>query len=579
MKSIRLELFLIVFLVISIQSLGQKKITKLSNYAGKEYWIVEKTGFKGLKEGKDLVVPVAYDLVLPSLFPEFAFIIKNGNLGLYDIKTQRELAVERGFTAVNLYRGMAANNYVLVFGHEDDYYTSDFSFYVINRTNGLSIKKIESRYELDYRTDTKNGIEILAKGEIIHRFSHIIKEKNKDEKEMITLSKSIQKTGVYSSSLNKFVVPPTYNTYHRAFKYAYSSREAYNYFESAFYKKNATTGNTQKLYGLSNLDFKEIVLPANFQPMPFVGGYYQKTKSDSLYVFTKQKELLLAVAGIKESPIEINSVGNLIYVGFFYEGAGVNEEMGMNLLDHHIYSQKGELLGNYKFDIDLTVNDSVSWVTVQALDDLWSFLQGVFNVYTAKYVILPEYNSIRTYYYNQTLLNCKSGNCSFYYELRKGDSFIYLDQKLEPLVATNAIEGDFGEDYLFDFLYNSVKDIPYYVQIEEVDNADTYYDELRSYGIEVSLSISERELYSMDDFAGSSYDSYKNIEIVKMYSASRSYKNGNKPIPMYGLISINHDKFYLPPFFSKMEFNKKNNTLEFTYKDEEGSILLERYEY
>jgi len=577
MKNIRLVLLL--FLTISIQTIAQKKINKLSNYAGRDYLIVEKNGLKGLKERKDLIVPVAYDLVLPSLFPEFAFIIKNGYLGLYDIKTQQEVVVERGFTAVNLYRGMAANNYVLVFGHEDDYYTSDFSYYAINRTNGLSINKIESRYELDYRTDTKNGIENLANGEIIHRFSHIIKEKNKDEKEMIILSKSIQKTGVYSSSLNKFVVPSIYNTYHRAFKYDHSSRVAYNYFESTFYKKSVTTGNTQKLYGLSNLDFKEIVLPTNSQPIPFVGGYYQKTKSDSLYVFTKQKELLLAIAGIKESPIEINRMGNLIYVGFFYEGSGVNEEMRMNLLDHHIYSQKGELLGSYKFDIDLTVNDTASWVTVQSPDDPWSFLQGVFNVYTAKYVLLPEYNSIRTYYYNQTILTCESGNCSFYYELRKGDSYIYLDQKLKPLVATNAIEGDFGEDYFFDLLNFRAADVSFYVQIDEVDNADINYDEFRSLGIKVELTLSEYELMSMDTYVGSSYDSYKNIEIVEMYDGYLTTKNGIKPTPMFGLINTNHNTFYLPPFFSKMEFNKKNNTLEFTYKGELGSILLERYEY
>lgn len=144
MKNIRLELFLIVFLAISIQSLGQKKITKLSNYAGKDYWVVEKDGLKGLKERKDLIVPVAYDLVLPTLFPEFAFIIKNGNIGLYDIKTQGEVAVEKEFTAVNLYRGMAVDNYVLVFGHEEDYYTSDFSYYAINRTNGLTINNGDS---------------------------------------------------------------------------------------------------------------------------------------------------------------------------------------------------------------------------------------------------------------------------------------------------------------------------------------------------------------------------------------------------------------------------------------------------
>jgi len=54
MKNIGRVLFLIVFLAICTASFAQKKISKLSNYAGHDYWIVEKTELTGLKEGKDL---------------------------------------------------------------------------------------------------------------------------------------------------------------------------------------------------------------------------------------------------------------------------------------------------------------------------------------------------------------------------------------------------------------------------------------------------------------------------------------------------------------------------------------------
>ena len=162
MKNIGKNLYLLImafFLLLSSTTIAQKKINKLTNYAGKDYWVVEKNGLKGLKSSKGKqIVPAAYELVLPSLLSDFSFIAKNKKLGLYDNVTQQGLVLENEFDKVSLLVD-DDNELVLKFTNPYDY-SNKQSTYILTRdlNQMVTLQKEEKyRYHKPKERNEENG--------------------------------------------------------------------------------------------------------------------------------------------------------------------------------------------------------------------------------------------------------------------------------------------------------------------------------------------------------------------------------------------------------------------------------------
>jgi len=575
---------LFLFIVCDISVVAQKKISKLTNFAGRDYWIVEKNGLKGLKSKKEgIVVPVEYDLALPAVQPEFSFIIKNGNLGLYDNKMQKELVVEENHAIMNLYEGYDESTYVLVFGDVNDYFGNEPVYYILKRDSLDVITSVKEEYS-DYNLLVKleNGLEKAGNSIIIHRFSLILSNKDSDGNEEVNSRKSIQKTGVYSLDLNKFIVPSEFVNFYQSFDYdAYESIAYYDFYQAVKIDSDLEfiAGYGPQLYSLYSMDFKELVAPKPEISWPMQdGGFFRRTQTDSLVVFSDKGELILSIPDVKADPVSVNMVGDLVYLGNYYDDDYVNDEMNMNLKEYHIYTRKGELITTKKFDVDLSADSqSVRLITIQDPNDEWSFLTGFFDIEKVEMVIEPVYSYIVKIDFKDGIIKCDVGNCSYYFLLKKGDEYDYIDQEFKPFTPQPAISGSIFENYMIDMFYSmSPEEMNDYIGVYPIDTSNSDYDFFKKQGMDVTIEITDYELFSMDPYVGISYDTYQNVEIVEMYDYYAA--KDKKLIATYGLINKSRDRLYLPPFFDKIEFNRQNNTLEFTYKGESGSILLERYE-
>lgn len=592
-------LVIALFLFLSSTTLAQKKLNKLTNYAGNNYWVVEKNGFKGLKSGKGKqIVPASYDLVLPSLQPDFSFIAQTGKLGLYDNVTQQELVLEKEFDKVSLFVDVD-NTLVLKFSNPYDYENRE-DIYILNRDSNKSVilqKEEKYQYHKPKERREENGLERVDSIYFIHHFSHVgfLEEDNTMQEEFpnVNLETSIQKTGVYSIEVNDFVVPPEFVSMYRL------SQE--DYFETIFFydyynaiqldkavinersKNNKPTNNWVDMYtvGLYNKEFKLLVVPQKKNILPLSNEwYYLPTINDSLSIYDNKGNLALQLSNIPNEAISLDFIGNKFYLATETDDEwDVNMEMRTEFYTYHIYNENGEFLKTEKFSIGTsTKKKNVSVVLVQKQDDEWDFLYGTYDFEKSEYVIPPVYESFQKQYFRNDIFICKEGKCSYYFELEKGENYRYFDQYLEPFIPERAISKDIYEQYrTFNHTFYP-SDLSYYTEIKEVDANDQAYSLFSKKGIVITHELYEYELMLLDEYAGFVFATFDKFEILEMYDIYEFKNSSEKQHPSYALIDKERNRLLLPPFFNKMNFNRENQTLEFKYQEESGSILLERYE-
>lgn len=587
------------FLLISSAAIAQKKINKLTNYNGKDYWVVEKNGLKGLKSGNGKqIVPAAYDLVLPSLLSDFSFIAQNGKLGLYDNVTQQELVLEKEFDKVSLFVDVD-NKLILNFYNPYDYNNRE-DIYVLNRGSNRAIiiqKEEKYQYHKPKERREENGLERVDSVYFIHHFSHVgFFEKDntiQEESPNVNLEASIQKTGVYSLESNDFVVAPEFISISHLFEE--------DYFESMFYydyynaiqldkatiiessQNNKQTNSWSDLYivGLYNKAFKLLVAPQKKTIYPLSNNwYYLPTTNDSLTIYDNQGNRALQLANLPDAVVSLDLIGNRFYLATETDDEwDVNMEMRTEFYTYHIYDEQGEFIKTEKFSIGTsTKKNNVSVVLVQKLDNEWDFLYGTYDFGKSEFVIPPIYNSFRKQFFSDDIITCKPDNCSYYFELEKGENYRYFDQHLEPFIPERAISKDIYEQYRkFNHTFYP-NDLSYYTEITEVDANDQAYSLFSKKGIAITHELYEYELMLLDDYAGFVFTTFDKFEILAMYDIYEFKNSEEKQHPSYALIDKERNRLLLPPFFSKMNFNAEKSKLEFTYQGESGSILLERYD-
>lgn len=589
-------LLLVFYYLVGTCAIGQKKITKLTDYAGSDYWIVQKKGLKGLKSGKGKqIVPALYDLVLPSIQSEFSFIAKNGKLGIYDNLKQKELVLEGDYDKVSLFIDID-NQLVLKFTNPYSYNNTE-SGYVLKRdsNNDIFLHKEEKYvYHETMHPFEENGLEKADSMNFIHHFSSLVVFQNTDkiEEEImnVNLNESFQKTGVYSLSINKFTVPPEYVSIERLFEMDdYESTFFYDFYivsqlDLAIFDKTVKTyqpiRELRDLYktGLYSTTFKLLVAPQHKSILPLGNDwFYIPTTNDSITVYDNKGNLTLQLSNIPEDAVFLQHIGRKYYLATETDDDwDVNMEMRTEFYNYHIYDENGNYIKSDKFSIDYsTYKKNISIVLVQKQDNEWEFLYGAYDFEKSEFVIPPVFSSIDKRFFREDIITCTTGNCSYYFELEKEESYSYLDQNLEPFTPTSAISKD-----IFERIYHRFNPeyLTYYTQITPVFEGNRIYKVFEEEGIVITHEIYEDELMLLDGYAGYVFAEFGKFQIMAMYEIYDFEHQEEEQNPSYGLIDKKRSRLLLPPFFSKMEFNKESNKLEFTYEGESGSILLERYE-
>lgn len=588
------SLILTFFLFLSSTTIAQKKINKLINYTGKDYWVVKKDGLRGLNSGeKEKLVPANYDLALPSSDVNLSFIAKNGALGLYDILNRKELLLLGGFNRVSLFVDVD-NKLVLKFYNPYNYDNKEV-VYILKRDidKQIILKKEEKyAYHKPIETHEENGLERVDSVHFIHHFSNLAIYPNEDKIEEeamnVNLESSIQKTGVYSLAINDFIVPPEFISIVRLFEEDNYENIFYLDFYSAMQLDKASFDKTSKSYkpirewndlhrnGLYSKAFKLLVPPQRQRVSPLGNEwYYLPTNSDTLSIYDQNGSIALHLSDFTEPPSSLEFIGNKYCLATESDDQWyVNMEMNTKFYTYYIYNKDGTFLKTEKFNMgSATKNNNVFVVQVQAADDDWTFLYGIYNFEKSEFVLPPVYTSIERKYFREGIIDCKPGNCSCYFELEKRGSITYLDQNMNPFIPQHAINAD-----VFEKLDSYDSNFKADLQITELDVDDPDYKSFLHKALPIAFKLTDYE-FSTFEFEplvlyGFVQSEYKNIEILTVYAYDS--KEGDQPF--FALRYKNDYRLLLPPFFSKMEFNKDKNTLEFTYQGASGSISLERYE-
>ncbi len=585
MKIIKLVLILITF-VLNSQSFAQKKLNKLTNYNGRDYWIVEKNGFKGLKPNKGkAVVPANYDLALPSLLPEISFIAKDGNIGLYDNLNQREIVWESNLPAMFVTTNRSGELEVVF--TDNDYNNPKEIWYTLTEDENQEITA-NKQTTIDYSSYyLNNGLERIDSLNYIHHFSKVVKLEGEENYNIVDLEKTVQKTGVYSLALNDFVVAPAYKSFEKLGEYD----EYENYVNTDFYNaiqldKSSYTNNEEdykptKLFkdlfriAVYSPDFKLLLAPQTQYIAPVNnGGFYTKCQTGSLLIYNSEGDLAF---DIKSFPNEFYSI--YLYGSFCYlKTENMSEvEHGFNMFTFYMYNKEGSLINTEHLQIHFS-NDSNNIVVVSTPDPAFEgdLFFGFYDFGKNEFFIPPTYSIITKHFYRKDIVTCAPNNCSYYFELKNGNEVSYLDQHYKTFTPKRAIEKNVFEQL---YLVDSWFDEEVYLEVEPTNEHDPDYKLYTKTDIPITYKIKGSDLNEYEaeplDFYGFVSEEFKELEIVAMYSFGDRNPDEQRA---YGLKYKNESYFLLPPFFSKMEFDKENNKLYFTYKEESGSILLERYE-
>jgi hypothetical protein len=512
--------------------------------------------------------------------------------------TQQELVLENEFDKVSLF--MDGDNQLILNFYSPYDYDNREAIYVLKRGSNRAIilqKEEKYQYHKPKERQDENALERVDSVYFIHHFSHVeYFEKDSTIQEgspNVNLEASVQKTGVYSLEVNDFVVPPEYiSISHLLEEDYYETIFFYDYYSAIQLDKdvinkrskhNKPANNWVDMFtvGLFSKTFKLLVAPQKKNILPLSNEwYYLPTTKDSLSIYDNKGNLALRLSNIPNEAVSLDFIGNKFYLATETDDEwDVNMEMRTEFYTYHIYNEKGEFLKSEKFSIGTsTKQKNVSVILVQKQDDEWDFLYGAYDFEKSDYVIPPVYESFQKQYFRNDIFICKTGDCSYYFKLGKGENYSYLDQHLEPFLPKRAISKDIYEQYSdLDYAFFS-GDLSYYAQITEVGEGSKVFTLFDKKGITITHELNEYELMLLEDYAGLVFATFDKFEILEMYDIYEFEHSIEKLQPYYALIDKEKNRLLLPPFFSKMEFNIKENTLEFTYRGESGSILLERYE-
>ncbi len=587
-----MHLAIVVCVFITIPSYAQKNQTKLSGYWDNDIWMVQKKGNRGIKsdEGK-IIVPVKYDLALPSVYPEFSFIVKDGNLGLYNNIGNVEVVMQTGYSEMDLFVN-EDHKTILVFTKTNN---SKEAFELKRSAEGIiELTKLPIP-ELEYPEEIMqdNGLKKLDSDHYVHKFSNVKLEINEDyiEEEIydVLVKETFQKTGVFSVAQGKFIIPAEYlsiafltrkGLFYQTIKGGLirTTQLDNNIFDSTAvdFKTKLNYGDVTFLSGLYTSDYISLIDPQPIHISPTNNGGYYTISKDSLKVFDKEGEFVFLVPQLPKEFDSFEAIGGKFYLAAYTDWE-INDEMESEFKNYFIYDTNGSLLAIENMNVEFsTGNKYEKVVMVQNPEDEWDFYYGIFDFEKRDFVLDPVYKSINKVYFKDDIIKCETKKCSYYLKAEKeGDKeYYYLDQNLSPFTPQTALLEEVIKYLDYEPRFSSRDK----TRVYQLDSEMADYIPLSINTNAITLKVEDPIALALSDDGIEAYNAYskkyRNLEIVIAYAK----EDIEGATPFFGLKYINQNHFLLRPVFSDMKFNTTKNTLDFRYKNETGSILLERYE-
>lgn len=576
--------------LISLFSYHAAAQATFENFTENPATLKAKKGKVGLVQKRKVLVPYHYTMVLPTLDAPYVFIALDSMLGIYDINRKQEIFTsKKGVKRLDITLESDSILNLFVQNSDDQYDVSIYQYY--NNTN--AIKEVE-RDAVNVLSPADsyygNGIELYQDSLYIHHHTWINWKENEDEGNYEYL-KTRQQSGVISASTMEFILPPIYMSIEDASPRKSTNNILVNLKEVEVFAgpDSLTDGWVSRhpydrpeknvLTGYYNAKLEQILDFRKDQSIRVVdgGGFYnavsyrQRDESE-LKVFNKHGKVLLKV------PYPEGGVENVIKIPGYILVEAATDEMDfleMTIGEYFIYNEDNKLLDRKKMRVVEWLNDEGTAI-VSVLDNPaeYSTKRGLYDFTKQKYVLQPEYDKLTRTWFKDELSKCQSGLCTYYLKVTKGDSVIFYDQTLHPFkheTVCSVIPGP--QPYEDPESWSNP--LNFYYEVEVLNDKDDILIPFKDAGMKMEYGIL-RALDGYLDFPeifAKTSDTYENLAILEVYETPDSKTT-------YGLLDKNDMySMLLPPYFDKLSFDKDKKLLVFKYKNEEGTVLLERYFY
>ncbi|WOK08991.1 hypothetical protein RT717_10130 [Imperialibacter roseus] len=581
-------LFLALFAGYSNHSMKAQTSTLLLDYNGKNYTLAKANGKYELT-GDDGRIAGGYNLVLPALQPEFSFIVKNGLIGLFDNVAQKEVIFARDYPALELYP-LNESEYCLYFLTNTGYGLQMKESFVLTRNadNTITINspatEDPSVPEIGFY---RNGIEKIDDTHYTHHFSHVSWGKDYgpqwgEHEVKFKLEHGIQKSGVFSTTENKFVVP-------NSFAEIEVPRFDIENPLSAQYIRVAQVTGTDDLegdwslsgdelkdpverfrYGFYSPSYNLVIYPQPAQLYPIInGGFYKTRGSDNepLELYQADGQELLTVENFTYNVTTIIQASEKVYVGTMGDQMNMEE---MQVYHYFVYNKDGKLEKEVDFRFHDRLRNSLVLAAVCKSPESYDLSYGVFDLENAVFAVPPKYEQITIWYFEDGIMDCPTGGCHFYFTCSTESGTVFLDQAFNEFEPTFPVKANFYS------LAEENNDEPWGefapYELTLADKEDSQVATFANSKLSVKWKVTGPLPASEKNYFGIVADKHKQLNIIAVYADPSDS-------PLFGLAYDNESSFILPPVFSRLSFDEKKLKLELELKGEKGSILLERYFY
>lgn len=440
---------LILLTFLHVTTMNAQKIIPLVGYHDSALWLTEKEGkFVLSNDREEILVPGNYDLTLPSLLPDFAFINNGKKLGVYDQKGQKEVIFLEGFNEVQLFPGKSGEYYIY-FLQKSTYHSIVKQVYRVDRSISSDFNVVETN-EVDLAVPIdgfyQNGIEVVDSLHVVHHFSRVLWNKNygrDDGEEIITyrFQDTLQLSSIFSLAKKEFVVPPAYAEIEIP-----RPGNLENPINASYIKVTKVVGPNEfsyegKLenpldtyrYGLYNAAYNMIMPPQKEELWKALNyGFYitQQAFSGliSLYVYDDLGDLIIEIPEVLGYVNSVIVFSDKVYIGSY---SGNEIEMEMQVLNYDVYNYDGQLIKTEKFRFEEFV-EGKRIARVSIATQGFELLYGLYDFENASYVIPSDYLDIRKKNFIDETQKCPPNiNCDHYYECISIDEDVLYDSNFK----------------------------------------------------------------------------------------------------------------------------------------------------
>lgn len=554
-------------------------------YESRKLWMFESDGKWGIYDDalKGILVPAAYDAVLPTLIRDLYFFTDSTEVGVYDVQNQKELY--RGTVRDLNIQLNESEELILVAGIEDYHYNTTSYFteaYLIKDGQLMEVSRSRSPYANDFspyddRPLYKNKIALLDNNIIAHGYtfidwSSVTDMMNGEEQIKYLLKRNIQHDSYLSLKDMSFIIPPVYVQIDDRGDY-YSGVNVRELPEGS--------KNKQDFFTFSALDknFNTIISSSKRELLPVkYGGFYSSMMNaeDSISIYNTQGAFLTKLK--TDQPIYTAwQLRDYIILGIY--SGGMLTEMGLS--SPHIYDLQGNLLKKETFGLeDIDPNSNTAMISIERSESPPFFYNGIYDLKKLKMAIQPEYDWIKLMPYASTLIPCSdSVNCKSLYIGSKSDEIFLFSTAFQPI----DYKAEYEDVYLLSKTTHDGYTHPKVTPVKP-DEADFKQFELRNLAIKYKVT----GIFSKDD-GDEEYqggwgeeqatedrwavvsDEYEDLEVLAIY------EKADQP-PVFGLREKGSSDFLLKPIFTSMEFNHTTHTLELRWGEKSRSLSLVRFE-